>query len=477
MKNTSSCILNEVQKLKNTMAYILYRRLLSYFLVTKTVIQALLHCYLSVIGIFICSLILRYIKCLTLKISFSVQPLVMSLQSLLSGLEVYIFAVITMPIRLELIQRLRTTYISNIDQTADNVGKIIGKLKRIAIIIPMIQLNLVSVYVHIFPMIRHLHQTLILSSNRCVTIVFLLLSTCCNIALCIRWIILKCTAFSSDDNTIERMRYFAQNSSRILHDQYDLNCVTMQMFTDQILYNRATTLGYALRSLMQIQYLLTSLLLYKLYDPTSIIHILLLGVHQYRFTYAVSNVLIAFYGMPDLTPDHNLAINDYNKEIRLSNISFHDIFSDISVTLQQKQYCLYGNNGIGKTVFAKLLTKQITPDFGIIETLHKSIYLNDNNEVDINSISKCSKLQHILNKQHSSKGESNLLAIYSVSLIKPNLIILDETLDNIDTYNLNIAFDILNNMDCIKIIITHNRDIIEKCKHFIRIIDKKVIIS
>lgn len=67
-------------------------------------------------------------------------------------------------------------------------------------------------------------------------------------------------------------------------------------------------------------------------------------------------------------------------------------------------------------------------------------------------------------KSTFSTGEKQRIAIARAILIEPDVIVLDEALSNIDNYNKAQIYENLQKYDCIKIFITHERDIMNDCQ-------------
>lgn len=67
-------------------------------------------------------------------------------------------------------------------------------------------------------------------------------------------------------------------------------------------------------------------------------------------------------------------------------------------------------------------------------------------------------------KSKFSTGEKQRIAIARAILIEPDVIVLDEALSNIDNYNKAQIYENLQKYDCIKIFITHERDIMNDCQ-------------
>jgi ATP-binding cassette subfamily F protein uup len=154
---------------------------------------------------------------------------------------------------------------------------------------------------------------------------------------------------------------------------------------------------------------------------------------------------------------------------------------------------IVGNNGTGKTTFLNLLTGDIKPDSGIIdtgETLSIGYYKQDGLQFDENmrvidvatsvaeivttsnggSMGVSAFLNYFLfppEVQYSyvyklSGGEKRRLYLMTVLMRNPNFLILDEPTNDLDLATLNVLEDYLLNFQGCTIIVSHDRYFMDK---------------
>ena len=192
------------------------------------------------------------------------------------------------------------------------------------------------------------------------------------------------------------------------------------------------------------------------------------------------------------------------------NISFDKrwLIKNSTFTINKKNVFIRGKSGVGKSTFAKTISgllknydgtieingidmKLINPNYirkkiiyvpneiALFEgTLRENICL-DKMILDATFKSVCDdfKLTEIIenlpygldykifsDKSKFSTGEKQRIAIARAILIEPDVIVLDEALSNIDNYNKAQIYENLQKYDCIKIFITHERDIMNDCQ-------------
>ncbi|MGZ3122737.1 peptidase domain-containing ABC transporter, partial [Bacillus subtilis] len=204
--------------------------------------------------------------------------------------------------------------------------------------------------------------------------------------------------------------------------------------------------------------------------------------------------------------NENLTELDFIQNIKTVNLNIgadpmRYIVEDINLILDRKDKVLIiGESGTGKSTFAKSLSK-------LYKVPDKSIYLNgldinrydhlsirkrivyidenpflfkgtikenlcmgeifDQNEIENACImSQCHEFICNLDKQYSYKlsengsnlstGQKQRLALARAILHQPQVLILDESLSNIDPDNTKLIYETLHRMDCLIILITHN---------------------
>lgn len=147
-----------------------------------------------------------------------------------------------------------------------------------------------------------------------------------------------------------------------------------------------------------------------------------------------------------------------------------------------------GKNGTGKTTFLNMLTGQLTPDQGEIDTgqntafgyytQHEISFNDEQRVIDVvkevaevveispgNFISASQFLQHFMfppemhyNKvKNLSGGEKRRLQLLRVLMTNPNFLILDEPTNDLDLMTLNVLEDFLFNFDGCLLLVSHDR--------------------
>lgn len=198
--------------------------------------------------------------------------------------------------------------------------------------------------------------------------------------------------------------------------------------------------------------------------------------------------------------------------INISNVShiYDDVLvlDDISLTLSEKKIAIIGANGSGKSTFVRMLNGLIKPTKGNIYIENIDIYKNlkeirkkvgfvfqnpDNQivfptveediafglknlktppkqiDIKVNKILEKYNMQHLRHKSCHllSGGEKQMVAILSVLVIEPDLIIFDEPTTQLDLKNkIKISNTILS-LEQNVIVISHD---MEQIKNFDRVI-------
>ncbi len=163
---------------------------------------------------------------------------------------------------------------------------------------------------------------------------------------------------------------------------------------------------------------------------------------------------------------------------------------------------IIGKNGTGKTTFLNIVTKQLRPDSGDIETgetvvtgyfRQEGIQLNEDQKVievisniaehislgNNNHMSAAAFLRHFLfpNEMHHvlvrtlSGGEKKRLYLMTILMKNPNFLILDEPTNDLDIFTLNVLEDYLVNFKGSVIIVSHDRYFMDKIADHLFIFD------
>ncbi|MFK8103178.1 MAG: ABC-F family ATP-binding cassette domain-containing protein, partial [Saprospiraceae bacterium] len=167
--------------------------------------------------------------------------------------------------------------------------------------------------------------------------------------------------------------------------------------------------------------------------------------------------------------------------------NFHYKFS------KKERVGIVGPNGVGKTTFLKMLTKQIRPDSGKVvvgDTIVFGYYTQagmelkeDKRVIDVvqdiaeyiplekgMKISAAQMLERFMfNRKHQqvyvsqlSGGERRRLYLLTVLMANPNFLILDEPTNDLDIITLNVLEDFLQDFPGCVIIVTHDRYFMDK---------------
>lgn len=163
---------------------------------------------------------------------------------------------------------------------------------------------------------------------------------------------------------------------------------------------------------------------------------------------------------------------------------------------------IIGKNGTGKTTFLNIITKQLQPDSGEVETgvtvvtgyfRQEGIQLNDDMKVievisniaehislgGSNNMSAASFLRYFLfpNDMHHvlvrtlSGGERKRLYLMTILMKNPNFLILDEPTNDLDIFTLNVLEDYLVNFKGSVIVVSHDRYFMDKVADHLFIFD------
>lgn len=170
--------------------------------------------------------------------------------------------------------------------------------------------------------------------------------------------------------------------------------------------------------------------------------------------------------------------------IQLSEVSLgfgkHDIFKNIDLVLNKgERTCLVGRNGSGKSTLLKLIAGKIVPDAGHV-AVQKGIQISlmeqdpdlssfstlgdfaasklTSNEIyKIEAISNGLKLNLRQEVKFASGGEIRRAALAKIIAETPDLMLLDEPTNHLDIESIQWLEDLLRNLKCGIVIISHDR--------------------
>ena len=170
--------------------------------------------------------------------------------------------------------------------------------------------------------------------------------------------------------------------------------------------------------------------------------------------------------------------------IQLSEVSLgfgkHDIFKNIDLVLNKgERTCLVGRNGSGKSTLLKLIAGKIVPDAGHV-AVQKGIQISlmeqdpdlssfstlgdfaasklSSNEIyKIEAISNGLKLNLRQEVKFASGGEIRRAALAKIIAETPDLMLLDEPTNHLDIESIQWLEDLLRNLKCGIVIISHDR--------------------
>lgn len=169
---------------------------------------------------------------------------------------------------------------------------------------------------------------------------------------------------------------------------------------------------------------------------------------------------------------------------------------------------IVGNNGVGKTTFLKLLTKEIRPDGGKIvvgDTIHFGYYTQSGMQLDADKrvldvvrdiaeyipLEKGKKLtaeslletflfprpQQQVYVSQLSGGERRRLYLLTILMANPNFLILDEPTNDLDIVTLNVLEDYLMEFPGCVIIVSHDRYFMDKIVDHLFIMEGQGVIK
>lgn len=195
-------------------------------------------------------------------------------------------------------------------------------------------------------------------------------------------------------------------------------------------------------------------------------------------------------------------INLYNISKSYGNIKLIDNFSYKFAPFDK--IGIIGKNGTGKTTFLNIITKQLQPDEGRVETgetvvtgyfRQEGINLDEDLKVievitniaehitlgDNHNMSAAAFLRYFLfpNEMHHvyvrtlSGGEKKRLYLMTVLMKNPNFLILDEPTNDLDIFTLNVLEEYLMNFKGSLLVVSHDRYFMDKIADHLFIFDGK----
>lgn len=210
--------------------------------------------------------------------------------------------------------------------------------------------------------------------------------------------------------------------------------------------------------------------------------------------------------------ENNMILQEKIQNLEFSdfNISFgkRKIVENASFSIYKKNVFIRGNSGVGKSTFAKIICGLLKNYDGRIEINGIDIKLIDQNylrkkivyvpneislfegtlknnicldklvlESTLERICDDFKLTEIIDslpmgidykissdKSKFSTGEKQRIALARAIVLEPDIIVLDESLSNIDKKNKDQIYSNLQKYDCIKIFISHDKDKLNDCQ-------------
>ena len=233
------------------------------------------------------------------------------------------------------------------------------------------------------------------------------------------------------------------------------------------------------------------------------------------------------YDAKDIIFNENKNINKFNS-IEIKDLSFKyknknfDIFKNISLRLNKKDVVgIYGESGSGKSTFVDIILGLIEPDEGSVyiddlkvDNLHKNFSgriayvpqhinllddslennitlddkLDDDNSI-FNDVIKYSNLQEVIDglpegiKSYIgergvklSGGQRQRIGIARALYFKPDILVLDESTNSLDSVTEKLVLDNIKNIDFIKLIliISHSKNGLSICNKFLKLENGKI---
>ena len=165
--------------------------------------------------------------------------------------------------------------------------------------------------------------------------------------------------------------------------------------------------------------------------------------------------------------------------LNLSNITFsyensiYPIFSSINLTFNNGFYALIGANGSGKSTLFNLISKNLRPQIGNISPNISTFLCKQDNLIDIpdsfynpdiinnsESINLLGRLEikddWFFNYEYLSGGEQKRMMVADAILRNPEVLLIDEPINHLDIYSINLLSNELKKYEGIGIIISHD---------------------
>ncbi len=189
-------------------------------------------------------------------------------------------------------------------------------------------------------------------------------------------------------------------------------------------------------------------------------------------TIPITNLLSYSRSWQQIKINKKIHINKDN-DIICTNLSIYNILKNINLNIYfGDKIVLIGDNGQGKSLLCKVLAG-IESDFTGNVTTAKAIMLkNVNITSQLNKEKLCQiypEYEMLLKESNTSRGQDNFIASLFAVESDANLLIFDETFENLDNSSTNTIIDILLKINKTVIIVTHKDNIIAKFSKIYRI--------
>ena len=401
-----------------------------------------------------------------------------------------LFVVITMPIRIQVIQHIRNQYILN-SGLNDKTGHMLSSAKRAASIIPAMQNHLAITYANTLPTCQYCLLSINAADNMMLCSVFLILIMIISFVLSLTWSFLKIKTFQSEDIITEDTRFFVQNRSRASNSDHIKTMTYDSIMKDLRLYGKSIATKHwiniiAISTSFICSYLM---ILFEICTIDLIQYPILFGMYQNKMIFNFCALATSVNGIPEYKScsTANINIDHQSKSIILKDISYMALLKNVCLEIHlNRMYGISGSNGAGKTLFAKIISQQIAITAGEIHKPHiRSIYLTSHNEISRHEIYNLQSKEFAFIKPHNpSHGQQNALAVQlALESITNNhtqesgytILILDETLDSMDPFTLASIINMLKSHKITSILISHNPKVLNACDHQLVIENHNVV--